>query len=225
MNNDQVFILIVEDSEDDYDAMIRAFHDAGLTNPFFRCRGGREVLDFLNHEGAFQAPGSATKPGLILLDLNMPGIDGRKVLQFIKGDARFRSIPVIILTTSSSAQDVAACYEAGASAYMQKPVRYDELVDAIRRLKDFWFHAVTFAKDGQGAGAGKAEISYNRGWKYQVGYGVKQDPVLAYMWYSLAAAAGNADAAARLGDLAREMTKEQVAEARRLAEERKDEKK
>lgn len=132
-------ILIVEDSEDDYEATVRAFKNVHLINPFFWCRSGREALDFLKHQGVYQESEKTERPGLILLDLNMPGIDGRKTLQLIKEDEDLKDIPVIVLTTSGDERDVAACYQGGANTYIQKPVTFAELIEAMKRLKEYWF--------------------------------------------------------------------------------------
>ncbi len=136
------FILLVEDSEDDYEATLRAFKKANLHNPVTWCKSGQEALDFL------QRASQVERPGLILLDLNMPGLDGRKTLQFIKGDSRTKRIPVIILTTSADERDVEACYQMGANTYVQKPVSFDGLIEAIKRLKEYWFEIALLPKDG-----------------------------------------------------------------------------
>lgn len=141
-------ILLVEDSEDDYEATIRAFKKANLHNPVTWCQSGRDALDYLKHEGAY-AGAKPERPGLVLLDLNMPGIDGRKTLQMIKEDERLKRIPVIILTTSSDERDVEACYQMGANTYVQKPVSFDGLIEAIRRLKEYWFEIALLPKDGE----------------------------------------------------------------------------
>jgi two-component system response regulator len=140
-------ILLVEDSDDDYEATIRAFKKANLHNPVSWCKSGREVLDYLKHEGTF-SDRKGDKPGLILLDLNMPGLDGRKTLKLIKDDERFKRIPVIILTTSSDERDVEECYQMGANTYVQKPVSFEGLIAAIRRLKEYWFEIALLPKDG-----------------------------------------------------------------------------
>jgi two-component system response regulator len=132
-------ILLVEDSVDDYEAAMRSFRGAHLDNPVHWCKTGQEALDYLKHEGTYaQAPGAA-KPALVLLDLNMPGMDGRKVLAIVKQDPALKKTPVVILTTSSDERDVTQCYELGASTYIQKPVDFDGLVGAVSRIKDYWF--------------------------------------------------------------------------------------
>jgi two-component system response regulator len=132
-------ILLVEDSIDDYEAAMRSFKAAHLDNPVHWCKTGQEALDYLKHEGTYaHAPGAA-KPALVLLDLNMPGIDGRKVLAIVKQDPALKKTPVVILTTSSDERDVTHCYELGASTYIQKPVDFDGLIGAVSRIKDYWF--------------------------------------------------------------------------------------
>lgn len=135
--NEPTPILLVEDNPDDYEATLRSLRDNHFLNPVHWCRNGQEALDFLVH-GHEEAEG-ARLPGLILLDLNMPGIDGREVLRLIKADGRLRRIPVIILTTSADERDIARCYDSGASTYIQKPVSFAGLAAAIGTMKDYWF--------------------------------------------------------------------------------------
>lgn len=140
-------ILIVEDSEDDYEATTRAFKKANLYNPVFWCKSGHECLDFLKGEGIYATSEKLVKPGLILLDLNMPGIDGRKTLRLIKENAKLKKIPVIVLTTSTDERDVEECYQLGANTYVQKPVSFDGLIEAIKRLKEYWFEIALLPKE------------------------------------------------------------------------------
>jgi CheY-like chemotaxis protein len=132
-------ILLVEDSPEDYQATVRAFTKAGLVNPIFRCADGDDALDFLRRRGRYAEPGRAPRPGVILLDLNLPGTDGREVLLEVKGDEALRTIPVIVLTTSGDERDVQGCYRAGANSYVQKPVSLDRFQQAVQRLKEYWF--------------------------------------------------------------------------------------
>jgi two-component system response regulator len=132
-------ILLVEDSPEDYETTKRAFHRSGLKNPIVRCSDGEEALDFLFRRGTYA---DATRPGVVLLDLNLPGTDGREVLIEMKADPELRQIPVIVLTTSSDERDVSACYQAGASSYIQKPVDLEGFMRAIERLNDYWFEVV-----------------------------------------------------------------------------------
>lgn len=140
-------ILLVEDNEDDFEATTRAFRRANLHNPIVWCRSGRDAIDFLKHEGAYKQGGEQSRPGIILLDLNMPGMDGRRTLELIKQDNRLKPIPVIVLTTSSDERDIEACYLAGANTYVQKPVTFEGLIEAIKRLKSYWFEIALLPKD------------------------------------------------------------------------------
>jgi two-component system, response regulator len=140
-------ILLVEDNQDDYEATSRAFKKANLCNPIVWCKSGRDALDFLKQEGAYKDAGKGSRPGLVLLDLNMPGMDGRKTLQAIKRDDTLKQIPVIILTTSSDERDIQACYQAGANTYVQKPVSFDGLIEAFKRLKAYWFEIALLPKE------------------------------------------------------------------------------
>jgi two-component system response regulator len=140
-------ILLVEDNPDDYEATSRAFQKANLSNPIVWCKSGREALDLLKHEGAYKDASNGSRPGLVLLDLNMPGMDGRKTLELIKQDDALKQIPVIVLTTSTDERDVQACYQAGANTYVQKPLSFDGLIEAIKRLKAYWFEIALLPKD------------------------------------------------------------------------------
>lgn len=145
-HNISQLILLVEDSEDDYEATTRAFKRANLHNPIVWCKSGQEALDFLRHEGAYEGKNDE-RPGLIMLDLNMPGMDGRKTLQLIKEDAELKCTPVIILTTSADERDIDSCYHMGANTYVQKPVSFDGLIEAIKRLKEYWFEIALLPKE------------------------------------------------------------------------------
>jgi CheY-like chemotaxis protein len=135
-------ILLVEDSPEDYEATVRAFMRSGLKNPIFRCEDGDNALDFLHRRGRYENPEESPRPGVILLDLNLPGTDGREVLTEIKQSEELKQIPVIVLTTSNDARDVDSCYQAGANSYIQKPVDMEGFIRAIERLKGYWFEVV-----------------------------------------------------------------------------------
>jgi len=140
-------ILMVEDSDDDFYAAQRTFQKARLNNPIRRCATGDEAVDYLFHRGAFTDAALAPLPGIILLDLNLPGLDGREVLRQIKADPKMRKIPVIVLTTSNSETDIEQSYADGANSYVQKPVDIQGFVQAITRLKDFWFEIAVLPKE------------------------------------------------------------------------------
>lgn len=137
-------ILLVEDSPEDFETTQRAFRRSGLKNPILRCADGDEALDFLFHRGSHA---DSPRPGVILLDLNLPGTDGREVLSEIKANDDLKQIPVIVLTTSADERDVQACYQAGASSYIQKPVDVEGFMKAIERLNDYWFEVVILPRE------------------------------------------------------------------------------
>ncbi len=135
-------ILIVEDSDEDYMLTIRAFNRSGLANPVFRCENGDKALDFLLRRAKYADPETSPRPGIILLDLNLPRTDGREVLRQIKENSKLRKIPVIILTTSDNEQDVDECYAKGANSFIQKPTGFENFMNAIRQMKGYWFEIV-----------------------------------------------------------------------------------
>lgn len=140
-------ILLVDDSPEDCEATRRAFQKAGLANPFFRCADGDEALDFLYQRGKYAGPNAAPRPSLILLDLNLPGTDGRDVLALVKKDPHLKAIPVLVLTTSSDERDIEGCYRAGANSYIKKPVDMGGFLNAIQRLSNYWFEVVILPKE------------------------------------------------------------------------------
>jgi CheY-like chemotaxis protein len=139
-------ILLVEDSPEDFEATLRAFRKSGLKNSVVRCEDGDEALDYLHRRGKYANPDSSPRPGVILLDLNLPGTDGRQVLSDVKTDVSLRDIPVVVLTTSADERDISACYRAGANSYIQKPVDIDGFMKAIERLNGYWFEVVILPK-------------------------------------------------------------------------------
>ena len=141
-------ILLVEDSPEDVETTRRAFQRSGLRNPVFHCATGDEALDYLYRRGTYADPARSPRPGVVLLDLNLPGTDGREVLEEIKGDEDLKQIPVVILTTSSDDRDISACYRAGANSYIQKPVDVDGFMQAIERLNGYWFEVVILPREG-----------------------------------------------------------------------------
>lgn len=139
-------ILVVEDSDEQYTAVLRAFQKSDVLNPVVRCTDGDEALDYLFRNGRF-AGVAAPAPAVILLDLNLPGTDGRDVLERVKADVGLRKIPVVVLTTSESPGDIALCYRAGASSYIIKPIRFDDFLKKVRALKEYWFETVALPTD------------------------------------------------------------------------------
>jgi len=130
-------ILAVEDNDEDFTALSRAFRKLALPNPLLRCASGDQALQYL--QGYGKHPDFPPHlPALILLDLNMPGTDGRAVLDVLKSDARLRPIPVIIFSTSASNRDIEDCYRLGANSYMTKPIEYAVLEERIRLITRYW---------------------------------------------------------------------------------------
>lgn len=140
-------ILIVDDSEDDYDATKRALtKGTNLKNPIHRCEDGQEALDYLFQRGRYADPEAAPRPGIILLDLNMPGVDGRMVLDEIKHAPELKSIPTIVMTNSGDERDINTCYEIGANTYVKKPLNWTGFLEAMTRLKEYWFEIAVLPK-------------------------------------------------------------------------------
>ncbi len=131
----------MEDNDQDYEATVRAFRRAGLRNRLVRCTDGDDALDYLNGRGVHSGA-ERQSPGVILLDLNMPGTDGREVLKEVKSDEKLRSIPVIVLTTSDDRGDIDECYQLGANSYIQKPVDVPGFFHAIQLLRNYWLEVV-----------------------------------------------------------------------------------
>ena len=134
--NNMPTILLVEDNEDDYEAAYRSLKKNHLMNSIRWCKTGQEALDYIFHNASTDDQGY---PDLILLDLNLPGIDGRQVLQRVKQAPETRRIPIVVLTTSKDQRDIDDCYALGASTYIHKPVDFNGLTAAIRTMKDYWF--------------------------------------------------------------------------------------
>jgi CheY-like chemotaxis protein len=135
-------ILLAEDDSDDRLLLKDAMADCGWDGELRCVENGEELLDYLLHRGKYQPPHYAPQPGLILLDLNMPRMDGREALRQIKTHSTLRRIPVIVLTTSKADTDISALYDLGASSFISKPVQFDSLVNVIRVLGQYWFKTV-----------------------------------------------------------------------------------
>jgi CheY-like chemotaxis protein len=145
----KVVLVMVDDDEDDCYLVEAALKDACF-NCTFRCiQDGRDMIDYLERNGQYLDAKAAPYPDLILLDLNMPQMNGREVLARLKRDPRFRSIPVIILTTSASTEDVRICYDLGANSYIIKQAHFDGLLSAIQTLKAYWLEVATLPPKAQ----------------------------------------------------------------------------
>jgi len=138
-NKNKGLILLVDDNPDDYEATIRSFRKNKFLHPVHWCSSGEEARDYLHNKGKYQHNTEATRPVLILLDLNMPGVDGRELLRELKSEPKLNAIPVVILTTSCDPNDLNECYSLGASTYIQKPVEFDDLTKAMKTMTEYWF--------------------------------------------------------------------------------------
>lgn len=142
-SRDLITILVAEDDPDDRMLIQRALSKGVLANDVRMVEDGEELLAYLRREGTYSDPATSPRPGLILLDLNMPRLSGREALRVIKSDERTRSIPVVILTTSQAETDILESYTTGANAYVTKPVTFDDLVRVVRAIDSFWFEVVS----------------------------------------------------------------------------------
>lgn len=135
-------ILIIEDSPEDYEACVAALtQDNNVANPVIWCETGEDALDYLRKTGAYEGADHEL-PGIVLLDLNLPGLDGRDVLATIKSDPATRKLPIVVMTSSDDPADIDRCYDAGANSYVVKPVDLDGFLHAVARLRDYWFQIV-----------------------------------------------------------------------------------
>ncbi len=131
----QTPILLVEDNDDDVLITRRALKKGQIKNKLFVTHDGEEALRFLKNENEFE---DKPKPGLILLDLNMPKLDGFGVLEYVKRDENLKSIPVIILTTSKRDADIGRAYDLGCNSYIVKPVNFEKFIGTVVKIRDYW---------------------------------------------------------------------------------------
>lgn len=140
--NKQVNILIAEDDDDDFQLTKEAFEEARLINNLQRVKDGEELMGYLLRTGKYQDEKDSPKPLLILVDLNMPRKDGREAIKEIKANKDLRRIPIVVLTTSKSEEDVITSYNLGVNSFIRKPVNFEKLVEVMRVLKRYWFEIV-----------------------------------------------------------------------------------
>jgi CheY-like chemotaxis protein len=137
-----ITILLADDDAEDRQLVREALVESRLHNRLFTVNDGEELLDYLRHRGEYHSAEEAPRPGLILLDLAMPRLDGREALEEIKNDPDLRKIPVVIMTTSRADEDICKSYDLGASSYITKPVTIDKLVKVMRAIGRYWFEIV-----------------------------------------------------------------------------------
>ncbi len=137
-NSKQIDILLVEDNPNDVELTIRGFSKYNFGNNIKIVRDGEEALEFIFANGRYEERHIEDKPSLILLDLNLPKVDGLEVLRVVKSDPRTKSIPVVILTTSRKESDKVASYDLGTNSYIVKPVDFGKFTEVARQLGYYW---------------------------------------------------------------------------------------
>lgn len=138
MKGKPVDILLVEDNEDHIELTLRALKNNNLINEIYVVKDGQEALDFVYHQCKYEDTEKYPRPGLILLDIHLPKINGLEVLETLKKDPDVKSIPIIMLTTSSRDEEIAKSYAGGANSYVTKPVDFGEFTKKIKDLKLYW---------------------------------------------------------------------------------------
>jgi CheY-like chemotaxis protein len=130
--------MVAENDEDDRALVKFAFAECKLSNMVYFVEDGEQLLDYLYHRGIYQDAANLVRPDLILLDLDMPKVNGHESLKEIKSDPKLRSIPVVIFTTSKSTRDINSSYSMGANSFIVKPVTYDGLIQVMNVLAEYW---------------------------------------------------------------------------------------
>lgn len=137
-----ITILMADDDPDDRQMTMEAFEESRLANDLRFVEDGAQLMDYLFRRNQFADPAKSPRPGLILLDLNMPKKDGREALREIKADPRLRNIRVVVMTTSKAEEDIVRTYDLGAESYVTKPVTFTSLVEVVRTLGKYWLEIV-----------------------------------------------------------------------------------
>ena len=148
-NAKPIAILMAEDDPEDIMLVRDALAEARLSNDLRCVSDGEELMDYLKRRGKYADPQASPRPGIILLDLNMPKKDGRETLKEIKDDPTLRTIPVIVLTTSHAEEDIVRSYGTGANSYITKPVTFEKLVDTVKLIGRYWFEIVALPPEGE----------------------------------------------------------------------------
>jgi CheY-like chemotaxis protein len=142
-----ITILLADDDEDDLLMTQEALQQSRLGNDLRFATDGEDLMDYLMRRGRYADPAESPRPGLILLDLNMPRKDGREALKEIKADPDLRRIPVVVLTTSKAEEDIYRTYDLGANSFITKPVSFDGLVNVMRDIGRYWIEIVELPPD------------------------------------------------------------------------------
>jgi CheY-like chemotaxis protein len=146
-HGEPITILMADDDADDRRLTRDALEESRLANDLRFVENGEELLDYLRHQGKYSDADAYPRPGLILLDLNMPRKDGRTALKEMKADPDLRQIPVTVLTTSKADEDIFRSYDLGVNSYIVKPVTFEALVDILQTLEKYWFEIVELPPD------------------------------------------------------------------------------
>jgi len=147
LNPTPIVILMADDDEDDILLTQKALQKGKLLNTLYSVRDGEELLDYLFHRGEYADPAKAPRPGIILLDLNMPRKDGREALKEIKTHEELRDIPIVVFTTSKAEEDIYRTYALGVSSFITKPVTFEALIEVMQTLGKYWFEVVTLPSE------------------------------------------------------------------------------
>ncbi len=137
-----IVILMADDDDDDFLLTQKALKQSKLLNTLCRVKDGEELLDYLRGEGQYEDGETCDRPGVILLDLNMPRKDGREALREIKSDPELRDIPVVVFTTSKAEEDIYKSYQLGVNSFITKPVTFEGLMQVMQALGKYWFEIV-----------------------------------------------------------------------------------
>ena len=147
MKGKPVDILLVEDDPDHAELTVRALKENNILNEVYVASDGQEALDFVYHRGKYSDEKKFPRPGLILLDIRLPKVDGLAVLKQLKDDPQFKSIPIIMLTTSDRDEEIAKSYAGGANSYVVKPVEFEEFMKKVKHLRLYWTIVNTLPKE------------------------------------------------------------------------------
>ena len=149
-----ITILMADDDADDRLMTKEAFEESRLANDLRFVEDGVELMDYLQRRGKYRDPATSPRPGLILLDLNMPKKDGREALKEIKADPNLKCLRIVVLTTSKAEEDIYRTYNLGAASYITKPVTFAGMAEVIKTVGKYWLEIVELPGDGNGGGNG-----------------------------------------------------------------------
>jgi len=146
--SEKLVILVAEDDQDDFEMIEEVFIENKILNPIFHVNDGAELMCYLRREEPFQDKHEYPRPGIILLDLNMPKLDGREALSLIKTDESLRRIPVVVFSSSELPDDIIGSYNLGANSFIKKPINMMDFIKIIRAFSDYWLQVVRIPTNG-----------------------------------------------------------------------------